>query len=140
MSTPVLPVTDILETATAFSSVLSSEPQAPFMVPGGLVLKMYEPAYHLCGFGDPWQFWSVHANKDCLPCGGDGQQVLQQLFPPISQTSTESRTSKARKVSKCLLRGVTNLRDYLTSDPNKVPRMSPKLRKCPKISQKVGFF
>jgi len=38
--------------------------QAPIALPGHMVLTMFEPMYNLCGFGDPWGFWSVHANKD----------------------------------------------------------------------------
>jgi len=38
--------------------------QAPIMVPGHMVLKMFEPMYKLTGFGDPWAFWSVHTNKE----------------------------------------------------------------------------
>lgn len=37
--------------------------QAPNPVPGGLLLKMFEPMYKVGGFEDPWSFWSVHANE-----------------------------------------------------------------------------
>jgi len=38
--------------------------QGPMPTPGHFVLKMFEPMYELVGFGDPWQFWSVHASAD----------------------------------------------------------------------------
>lgn len=38
--------------------------QGPYPTPGGFVLKMFEPMYNLVGFGDPWEFWSVHASAD----------------------------------------------------------------------------
>jgi len=38
--------------------------QGPLPTPGGFVLKMFEPAYEKCGMGDPWKYWSVHANSD----------------------------------------------------------------------------
>jgi hypothetical protein len=38
--------------------------QGPVPTPGRMVLKMFEPMYELCGFGDPWNFWSVHASSD----------------------------------------------------------------------------
>jgi hypothetical protein len=38
--------------------------QGPQPTPGRMVLKMFEPMYELCGFGDPWSFWSVHASSD----------------------------------------------------------------------------
>mmetsp|Transcript_52871 Transcript_52871/g.133566 ORF Transcript_52871/g.133566 Transcript_52871/m.133566 type:complete len:689 (+) Transcript_52871:88-2154(+) len=38
--------------------------QGPIPTPGALVLKMFEPMYELVGFGDPWEYWSVHANSD----------------------------------------------------------------------------
>lgn len=38
--------------------------QGPIPTPGGFVLKMFEPMYQLVDFGDPWKFWSVHANAD----------------------------------------------------------------------------
>mmetsp|Transcript_34319 Transcript_34319/g.103414 ORF Transcript_34319/g.103414 Transcript_34319/m.103414 type:complete len:748 (+) Transcript_34319:83-2326(+) len=37
--------------------------QGPFPTPGRLVLKMFEPMYELTGMGDPWKYWSVHADK-----------------------------------------------------------------------------
>jgi hypothetical protein len=38
--------------------------QGPIPTPGGFVLHMFEPMYKLVNFGDPWKFWSVHANAD----------------------------------------------------------------------------
>jgi len=38
--------------------------QGPLPTPGGMVLKMFEPMYELCGMGDPWSYWSVHSNSD----------------------------------------------------------------------------
>eukprot|EP00408_Alexandrium_pacificum_P066504 CAMPEP_0171177332 /NCGR_PEP_ID=MMETSP0790-20130122/12186_1 /TAXON_ID=2925 /ORGANISM="Alexandrium catenella, Strain OF101" /LENGTH=690 /DNA_ID=CAMNT_0011642229 /DNA_START=1 /DNA_END=2073 /DNA_ORIENTATION=- len=38
--------------------------QGPLPTPGRMVLKMFEPMYKLCGFGDPWSYWSVHASSD----------------------------------------------------------------------------
>lgn len=38
--------------------------QGPAPTPGRMVLKMFEPMYKLVGFGDPWEFWSVHASSD----------------------------------------------------------------------------
>jgi hypothetical protein len=38
--------------------------QGPIPTPGGMVLKMFEPAYKSCGMGDPWAYWSVHASSD----------------------------------------------------------------------------
>lgn len=38
--------------------------QAPVATPGGFVLKMFEPMYQRCGFGDPWSFKAVHANSE----------------------------------------------------------------------------
>merc|ERR1712039_615175 len=37
--------------------------QGPLPTPGGMVLKMFEPAYKQCGMGDPWAYWSVHADS-----------------------------------------------------------------------------
>lgn len=36
--------------------------QGPLPIPGWLLLKTFEPMYELANFGDPWSFWSVHAN------------------------------------------------------------------------------
>jgi len=38
--------------------------QGPIPCPGGFVLKMFEAMYEHVGFGDPWQYWSVHANAE----------------------------------------------------------------------------
>lgn len=38
--------------------------QGPAPTPGKLVLQMFQPMYDLCGFGDPWEYWSVHADKN----------------------------------------------------------------------------
>lgn len=38
--------------------------QGPAPTPARLILKMFEPMYKLAGFGDPWEFWSIHASKD----------------------------------------------------------------------------
>lgn len=38
--------------------------QGPVPTPGPMILKMFEPMYELVGFGDPWQFHSVHSNAD----------------------------------------------------------------------------
>mmetsp|Transcript_103755 Transcript_103755/g.190490 ORF Transcript_103755/g.190490 Transcript_103755/m.190490 type:complete len:705 (+) Transcript_103755:82-2196(+) len=37
--------------------------QGPMPTPGALVLKMFEPMYKAADFGDPWEYWSVHANS-----------------------------------------------------------------------------
>merc|ERR550525_206249 len=37
--------------------------QGPIPTPGRLVLNMFKPMYELTGCGDPWEYWSVHANK-----------------------------------------------------------------------------
>jgi hypothetical protein len=37
--------------------------QGPFPTPGRMILKMFEPMYELADFGDPWAFWSVHADS-----------------------------------------------------------------------------
>jgi hypothetical protein len=29
-----------------------------------MILNIFQPMYDLCGFGDAWSFWSVHATKD----------------------------------------------------------------------------
>jgi len=38
--------------------------QGPVPTPARMVLTMFEPMYRLCGMGDPWSYWSVHASKD----------------------------------------------------------------------------
>eukprot|EP00930_Biecheleria_cincta_P100263 TRINITY_DN91890_c0_g1_i1.p1 TRINITY_DN91890_c0_g1~~TRINITY_DN91890_c0_g1_i1.p1 ORF type:complete len:762 (+),score=142.17 TRINITY_DN91890_c0_g1_i1:42-2288(+) len=38
--------------------------QGPVPTPGKLVLDMFKPMYDLAGFGDPWDYWSVHANNE----------------------------------------------------------------------------
>ncbi|CAE8684927.1 unnamed protein product, partial [Polarella glacialis] len=38
--------------------------QGPVPTPGRLVLDMFKPMYDLAGFGDPWDYWSVHASAD----------------------------------------------------------------------------
>lgn len=38
--------------------------QGPMPTPGKLVLDMFKPMYELADFGDPWDYWSVHANSD----------------------------------------------------------------------------
>lgn len=38
--------------------------QGPLPTPGAFVLRMFEPMYNLVGFGDPWEFYAVHANAD----------------------------------------------------------------------------
>lgn len=38
--------------------------QGPVPTPGRMVVKMFEPMYKLCGMGDPWSYWSVHASQD----------------------------------------------------------------------------
>lgn len=38
--------------------------QGPAPTPGSMVLRMFEPMYRLCNFGDPWEFWSVNASAD----------------------------------------------------------------------------
>jgi hypothetical protein len=38
--------------------------QGPIPTPGAFVLEMFRPMYELVNFGDPWKFWSVHANAD----------------------------------------------------------------------------
>jgi len=38
--------------------------QGPAPTPARMILKMFEPMYNLVGFGDPWEFWSVHASGD----------------------------------------------------------------------------
>eukprot|EP00930_Biecheleria_cincta_P037515 TRINITY_DN25760_c0_g2_i1.p1 TRINITY_DN25760_c0_g2~~TRINITY_DN25760_c0_g2_i1.p1 ORF type:complete len:753 (+),score=161.58 TRINITY_DN25760_c0_g2_i1:32-2290(+) len=38
--------------------------QGPVPTPGKLVLDMFQPMYELAGFGDPWEYWSVHANAE----------------------------------------------------------------------------
>jgi len=38
--------------------------QGPIPTPGKLVLDMFKPMYDLADFGDPWDYWSVHASSD----------------------------------------------------------------------------
>jgi len=38
--------------------------QGPIPTPGRLVINMFKPMYELAGMGDPWDYWSVHANKE----------------------------------------------------------------------------
>jgi len=38
--------------------------QGPIPTPGKLVLDMFKPMYELAEFGDPWEYWSVHASSD----------------------------------------------------------------------------
>mmetsp|Transcript_16784 Transcript_16784/g.36085 ORF Transcript_16784/g.36085 Transcript_16784/m.36085 type:complete len:1004 (-) Transcript_16784:292-3303(-) len=38
--------------------------QGPAPTPGGMVISTMEPMYNLCGMGDPWKYWSVHASAD----------------------------------------------------------------------------
>mmetsp|Transcript_84482 Transcript_84482/g.182061 ORF Transcript_84482/g.182061 Transcript_84482/m.182061 type:complete len:716 (-) Transcript_84482:161-2308(-) len=38
--------------------------QGPVPTPGRLVLNMFKPCYEQCGFGDPWEYWSVNASAD----------------------------------------------------------------------------
>eukprot|EP00931_Biecheleriopsis_adriatica_P104684 TRINITY_DN79325_c0_g1_i1.p1 TRINITY_DN79325_c0_g1~~TRINITY_DN79325_c0_g1_i1.p1 ORF type:complete len:760 (-),score=140.38 TRINITY_DN79325_c0_g1_i1:6-2264(-) len=38
--------------------------QGPVPTPGKLVLDMFKPMYELADFGDPWEYWSVHANAE----------------------------------------------------------------------------
>lgn len=38
--------------------------QGPMPTPGKLVLDMFKPMYELADFGDPWEYWSVHASQD----------------------------------------------------------------------------
>merc|ERR1712183_599728 len=37
--------------------------QGPLPTPGWLMLKMFEPMFTLCGFGDPFTYWSVKTNE-----------------------------------------------------------------------------
>jgi len=36
--------------------------QSKVPVPGALLLDLFAPMFQRCGLGDPWQYWSVHAN------------------------------------------------------------------------------
>jgi hypothetical protein len=36
--------------------------QGPLPTPGRMILSMFKPMYDLADFGDPWKYWSVHAD------------------------------------------------------------------------------